>query len=144
GALALVLVGFSVTLYSLAYLYLYRQGDERLNAAFNTLAAAADGGPEGGERGTHERQLGPRAGSAAEPLFWTVGDPDGQPVPQAPILVADDFLAKASTELVLGQPRQEVVSYQGQSWRLWQRRVQPGDLAGQATAEPADNHDAGQ
>jgi heavy metal sensor kinase len=144
GALALVLVGFSVTLYSLAHMYLYRQVDERLNAALNTLAAAAEVGAEGVEWEPHERQLALGAEGAAEPLFWTVRDPDGQLVPQAPILVADDFLAKASPELVSGQPRQEVVSYQGQSWRLWQRRVQPGDLAGQATAEPADNHDAGQ
>jgi hypothetical protein len=48
-ALALVLVGFSVTLYLLARTYLYRQLDDRLGAALHTLSAAADVEPDGVE-----------------------------------------------------------------------------------------------
>ena len=56
-SLAIVLLGFSAALYVMASDYLYRQADERLEAALNTLAAAAEIGPDGVEWGPHERSL---------------------------------------------------------------------------------------
>ena len=57
AALAVVLVGFSVALYALAAKHLHRQADERLEAALNTLAAAAEIEPDGVEWEPEERSL---------------------------------------------------------------------------------------
>ena len=45
--LALILVGFSITLYLLARTYLHQQSEERLEAALNTLVAAIEVTPDG-------------------------------------------------------------------------------------------------
>ena len=82
-ALALVLLGFSTALFAMASRYLHRQVDERLDAALNTLAAAAEVTPAGVEwepqrahpvvRPPHPRRIIPlaglrRAGTAARRL----------------------------------------------------------------------------
>ena len=57
AALAVVLLGFSATLYGLARGYLYRQLDERLVAALDTLEAAVDVEPDGLEWEPNDRRL---------------------------------------------------------------------------------------
>jgi len=57
GTLAVVLVGFSVTLYLLAKFHLHRQADERLESALNTLTAAAEVGPDGVEWESRDRSI---------------------------------------------------------------------------------------
>ena len=49
GSLAVLLTGFSATLYGLAWGHLYARADERLEAALNTLSAAVEVGPDGVE-----------------------------------------------------------------------------------------------
>ena len=56
-ALALVLGGFSGTLYLLALSYLVRELDERLQAALDTLEASVDIEPGGLEWEPADRQL---------------------------------------------------------------------------------------
>jgi heavy metal sensor kinase len=136
GALAFVLVGFSLSLYLLAHLYLHRQVDDRLESALNTLTAAAEMRPDGVEWEPHERQLSLGREEMAEALAWMVRDDHGRPLPQSPVLVADDFLSHCSPGLVSGFPGQEVVTYQGRRWQVAQRRVEPS--AGASWPEPAD------
>ena len=57
GTVALILVGFSTTLYGLAWEYLHRQAGERLEAVLNTLAAAAEFNDEGVEWEPEGRRL---------------------------------------------------------------------------------------
>jgi heavy metal sensor kinase len=63
-----------------------------------------------------------------------VRDDQGHPLPQSPVLVADDFLRRCSPELVSGSPGQEVVSYQGSRWLVGQRRVDTSAVAGRTNA----------
>ena len=78
ATLAVVLAGFSVTLYVLAAKYLHRQADERLEAALNTLVAAAEIGPEGVEWEPDERSLTFGRRTIEGQFSWRVGDDRGQ------------------------------------------------------------------
>jgi heavy metal sensor kinase len=105
AALAAVLVGFSSALYLLARTYLYRQADERLGAALNTLAAVAEVKPGGVEWEAHDRtiDLGHEGGA----VYWRVSDEKGQTVDSSRGGAADE---------------------EGPGWRLTSRRLeaQPG------------------
>ena len=57
AALAVVLIGFSTTLYVLARHHLYEQLDTRLNAALDTLIAAVEFKSGGVEWEPKERRL---------------------------------------------------------------------------------------
>ena len=57
GTLALVLVGFSATLYLFAKVYLHQQSEDRLDAALNTLVAAVEVKVDGVEWEPAERHL---------------------------------------------------------------------------------------
>jgi heavy metal sensor kinase len=143
GALAFVLVGFSVSLYLLAHLYLHRQVDERLESALNTLTAAAEIRPDGVEWEPHERQLSLGREETANALAWMVRDDQGYPLPHSPVLVADDFLHRCSPDLVSGAPGQQVVSYEGRRWLVAQRRVDTSAAAARPEAfwpEPPDQN----
>ena len=76
SALAVVLVGFSVSLYLLARGHLLRQADERCRAALDTLAAAAEVEPEGVEWDPHGRSLVPVRHVEDGPVRWTVRAPE--------------------------------------------------------------------
>jgi heavy metal sensor kinase len=78
AALAAVLVGFSAALYLLAHAYLYRQADERLEAALNTLAAVAEVKPDGVEWETHDRTVALATEGGA--VYWRVREEDGRTV----------------------------------------------------------------
>jgi heavy metal sensor kinase len=74
GALALVLVGFSTTLYLLAEIYLYRQVEERLSAALLTLAAAAEMEPDGIDWEPREHSLTLGQDEGLDEVRWEVRD----------------------------------------------------------------------
>src|SRR5207253_487714 len=80
GALAVVLAGFSVSLYLLAEAYLDRQVDERLAAALETLAATIDADPKGLEWEPQDRNLTLGRDPAADQVRWAVHDAAGRPV----------------------------------------------------------------
>jgi heavy metal sensor kinase len=92
--LALVLAGFSVSLYFLARTHLHRQAEERLRAALETLTAAAEletGGLEW-EPQQHHLTLGQDA--AEDQVRWTVHDPEeDRPVDRSPNLGDRDLSA---------------------------------------------------
>src|SRR5262245_6370668 len=77
AALALVLAGFSGTLYLLAWTYLDRQLDERLERALDTLVAAVDIGSGGLEWEPSDRRLLLGIGPGDEEVRWSVRDDGG-------------------------------------------------------------------
>jgi heavy metal sensor kinase len=114
GALAAVLAGFSLALYSLAHAHLHRRVDERLQAALDVLAAAAEVERNGIEWDPHARRLNLGTG---ESVAWAVIDDHGRPIdgsagefPRAPA-AGEDFPA----------PRD--VEFQGGRWRVAGRRL---------------------
>jgi signal transduction histidine kinase len=72
GALAVVLVGFSAALYLLARTYLDRQAEERLTAALDTLAAAAESESDGLDWEPRDHHLTLGQDGAADQVRWTV------------------------------------------------------------------------
>src|SRR5438874_2032818 len=80
AALAVVLAGFSGTLYALASRHLHAQADERVGAALAILAATAELEPGGLEWDRTQRTL-----SVGETTCWLVRDEHGQVVDHSPI-----------------------------------------------------------
>ncbi|WP_165071882.1 sensor histidine kinase [Paludisphaera rhizosphaerae] len=76
-AIAVVLVGFSIALYLLASKHLNRQAYERLEAALNTLSAAAEIEPDGVTWEPEERSLTFGRRTLEGPLVWRVADERG-------------------------------------------------------------------
>jgi two-component system, OmpR family, sensor kinase len=134
GTLALVLAGFSVTLYALARGHLHRQDDERLRAALDTLAAAAEVTPEGVEWEPHERQLS--VGGPAAPVYWVVHDPYDVVVDHSPSF--DSVPWRSSHSAV---PSFEQRDAAGQLWQFLRRHLEPAGAVAiptppQAIGEP--------
>jgi signal transduction histidine kinase len=122
ATLALVLVGFSITLYFLARMQLTHQARERLEAAFNTLSAVAEVSAEGVEWDPAGRPL--RLGTAAfgEPVPWLVGDDHGRVVDRSQQPGCDDFFAQASQALESKELVIETWLRPGRGRWLWDRR----------------------
>jgi heavy metal sensor kinase len=127
--LAVVLVGFSTVLYLLARSHLHRQSEERLDAALNTLVAAAEVGPNGIEWEPGERSviLGPAA--LGDRLVWLVSDERGRVVDQSEKAGSQDFLAAAARSVGSEQRPARRLDWQGERWLFGQHRVQSGDSA---------------
>jgi heavy metal sensor kinase len=125
--LAVVLVGFSTVLYLLARAHLHRQSEERLDAALNTLVAAAEVGPDGVEWEPAQRsvRLGPAA--RGDRLVWLVCDERGRLVDQSENAGAEDLLAGASAAASSdGRPTRRL-DWQGERWLFRQHRLQPSE-----------------
>jgi heavy metal sensor kinase len=131
AALAAVLVGFSVSLYSLVHAHLHRQAEERLQAALDVLAAAAEVESGGIEWEPHERFLSPGAG---ETIAWAVCDDRGRRLDGS----AGDFPAGQAILAADAPTAARRVDFQGQRWRLAQRRLRAG------TSSPAPDARGGQ
>ncbi|HKI35272.1 MAG TPA: ATP-binding protein [Gemmataceae bacterium] len=112
GVLAVVLAGFSTTLYLLARTYLHRQVEERLTTALDTLVAAAEMEPDGidWEPNVHHLTLG--QDGAADQVRWFVRDGEGRVVDRSANLGADDPLTEDSP-----------------AWRVLERRLESGPSA---------------
>ncbi len=120
GALAVVLVGFSLTLYLLARNYLYRQANERLEAATTTLVAAADVSPEGVEWEPGDRVLTPGEGPLGGSIVWLITDERGQVVDRSSG-TATEGLQAAVAGPTARQPPAERATWDGQPWMVSQR-----------------------
>lgn len=126
GALGLVLVGFSVTLFLLARTHLYRQVDDRLESALHTLSAAAEVHPDGVEWEPRERRLTLGLDAAEDQVRWTVHDEQGRPVDRSRNLGAEDLCEGVSRETAEEAPASHLAYREGKPWRLRQRWLQPG------------------
>src|SRR5262245_40160257 len=76
-AMALVLAGFSASLYVMAATHLYRRADERLESVLNMLAAAVERGPGGVEWEPEERSLSFGRSMLEGELSWRISDERG-------------------------------------------------------------------
>ncbi len=90
--LALVLIGFSLSLFLLARLYLHRQLDERLDAALNTLVAVAEIEEGAIEWSPGDRHLQIGGLFADTPLHWSIHDDNGRLVDCSKDLDSNDAL----------------------------------------------------
>jgi heavy metal sensor kinase len=80
AALAVVLIGFSATLYLLARTYLHRQMENRLQAALDVLSATAEVKPDGIEWESEDRPVTMAAPPGEEPIAWRVCDDRGRAI----------------------------------------------------------------
>jgi heavy metal sensor kinase len=118
--LALVLASFSLTLYLLAQEYLQGIVDDRLDAALDTLAAAAELRTDGVEWEPAERQLRLGPDRATEAIAWSVSDPSGKVIDRS----ADPMPGEA--ERLRSDKRLE---RNGERWQFRQRWVDPSTSA---------------
>src|SRR6516225_8920897 len=142
--LALVLVGFSVTLYLLSGTYLHGQSDERLDATLNTLVAAIDVGSDGLEWEPAQRHLHLGPAAFGDQVLWLIGDDQGRIVDRSKQNIAEDFLAEAAEHLRKSERSTKRLDWQGERWQFRQRWVQPPNQepAKRANTEP-NQHDDG-
>jgi two-component system OmpR family sensor kinase len=138
-AMAVVLVGFSVTLYVLARQHLLAQLDARLDAAVGTLTAALEFKPGGLEWEPKERRVTLGQGKGADEVRWLIGSDTGEVVARSPNLDGEDVAARMQETARDHQSRRIVTIG---AWRVQTRHIQaePGEAApGQAGNEaPGD------
>jgi heavy metal sensor kinase len=141
-ALALVLGGFSLTLYLLARSYLHRQTDERLAAALDTLTAATELEKDGLDWDPEEHPVALGQGSWADEVRWTVHDEQGRLVDRS----ANLDLAALASEWPAPDISGDIsflATREGQPWHFVQRRVSvPPSLLQSPSPRPPGLHTA--
>jgi heavy metal sensor kinase len=138
GALALVLAGFSTTLYLLAQTYLNRQVEERLDAALDTLVAAVEAEPDGLNWEPRERYLTLGQENHPEAVRWLVETAQGDLVERSMNLGSTDLLTAWTTAGDPSPPRKQSTDPQGQSWLLGQRRLEAARPTMPPSLEPGE------
>ena len=135
-ALALVLAGFSGTLYLLARTYLVGQLDERLQLALDTLEASVDIEPGGLEWEPADRRmtLGVEPGTGA--VRWAVRDGRGAPVDRSANASPGSFPARWAPAAWPTNPADGTVFGAAPGWRLAGRRLQLAELLRQGRGHP--------
>ena len=128
GTLALVLFGFSATLYAFAKVYLHQQSEERLEAALNTLVAAVEVMPDAVEWEPAERHLS-FASSLGNQLEWMISDDEGQVVDRSKGPTVGDLLEEASNSLRTRPGSAKRLTWEGERWQVNQRWIQPSAQA---------------
>src|SRR6476620_12772864 len=126
AALAVVLVGFSMSIYYLANSHLMNQLDAVTKAAFDTLTAAIESGPQGLEWEPSNRILAidqPDGGS----LEWAVFDKTGQQVGGS----QDTLTALLRQRHNFDDTAAEIVEtkWNGEWWRVTRRDVRADTFA---------------
>jgi heavy metal sensor kinase len=119
AALAVVLIGFSASIYWLVYSHLYHRTDERSAAALDTLTAAIESGPAGLEWEVNGRLLDIDQSTTNEPLVWGVFDGRGSQVDG--VKDSTEMLAALNQTLDRGSQQKQDVQWNGESWRIARR-----------------------
>jgi signal transduction histidine kinase len=122
GALALVLAGFSVTLYLAASSYLQRQTEERLDGALATLVAAVEFGPGGLEWEPQERRLNMGQGNGPEEVRWLIRDEHGNVLSKSGNLESVEWLSASPSND--GEDVSWETSWGEQTWRVRHQRLE--------------------
>jgi hypothetical protein len=126
GTLALVLVGFSLTLYGLARVYLTRQVEDQLESTLDILAGAAEVGPDGVEWEPHEGQLTLGRDDGAGQVRWAVLDLYGEPVGRlgrSQNLHGGHLLPGGGPSAGMSAGSDQVVTQEASRWRVVQRTI---------------------
>jgi signal transduction histidine kinase len=137
AALAVVLAGFSTTLFILARTYLHRQVDERLAFALEALSAALEAGPQGVEWEPDQRGLSLGKDDGPEQVRWVVCDFHGRVVDRSPNSGSDDLLPDCSWRIVSEASSLLEEKIRGDTWRMAQRRVPDFVSSGPRDLRPA-------
>src|SRR5262249_41335178 len=137
-ALALVLGGFSVSLFLLARAYLHRQAEQRLQAAVDALAAASEADDGVVEWEPLDHPLLPGRDASAEQVRWTAHDDTGRLVDRSRNLEGADLLEQFPGAVLDGEHAIFLSSGSGEPWALLQRRLQAAhpDRAKLETPDP--------
>ncbi len=138
AALALVLAGFSGTLYVLARTYLVGQLDERLQHALDTLEASVDIEPGGLEWEPADRQLRLGIEPGAGGVRWVVRDGGGGLVDHSANAEPDNFPAAWAPRSWPASPGDGTVFGAAGGWRLAARRLRLDDLLKRGRGHPDD------
>ncbi len=128
-ALAIVLVGFSITLFVLMRGDLDRGVSERLESALDTMAAVAEVTPEGVEWETQQSRLQFGQDTDDTQVRWVVYDGQGAIVDRSRNVGVESL--PAVTESTTHE-----IMYNGHTWRLHQRRLVAG---GTSNADATDH-----
>jgi two-component system OmpR family sensor kinase len=136
--LALVLAGFSVSLYLLASKHLYRQADERLEAALNTLAAAAELSDNGAEWEPEERRVSFGRRILEGSLVWMVQDDRGRKLDGSPAGDLDRLFAESGPPTHPSERPTRLTDRSGHVWRIMRRRLEAPSVS-QAKPESGDD-----
>jgi heavy metal sensor kinase len=123
GALALVLIGFSIALYLVARETLSRQIDDRLEAALHALTAAVEMDRGALEWEPFQRKLSLGDETDADEVRWTVRDERGVLVDRARNVGSESFLADLPSIREVKRPRFVRFKADGRSWRVAQTRL---------------------
>jgi len=121
AVLAAVLMGFSGALFWLTRVHLYRQVDERLESAIQTLAAAAEEDGPLMEWEPKDRRLTLGQADTIQEVRWLVSGRQNEVIDSSPNLASNNFLADRLSELENSTVSVSVVQHQGETWRLIQR-----------------------
>jgi heavy metal sensor kinase len=138
GALAVVLLGFSTTLYLLARTYLERQVNERLTAALDTLVAAVEIEPDGLDWEPAERRLSVGVATDAGEVRWLLRDGAGRLVDHSANLDARDPLTSLNTTPAEGDRQSFVLAGHAGDRLVLQQQIHhvPGAPAAAAALIP--------
>jgi signal transduction histidine kinase len=122
SSIAVVLAGFSIALFAMASKHLYRQVDERIESALNTLVAAAEIGPEGVTWEPEERSLSFGRRTFEGRFSWRVADERGTRIDGS----ATGEIDRALAGLGAGSGTRRFASFNDESgvgWRAVTRRL---------------------
>ena len=142
-ALALVLTGFSGTLYLLARNFLVRQLDERLLSAVDTLEASVDIEPGGLEWEPADRQITLGVDQGPTAVRWVVRDGRGELVDRSANVNTSRFPSAWQPASWPSHPIDATAFGVGAGWRLAGRRLRLDDLLRQGRGHPDDEPGAG-
>ena len=124
GSLVVLLAGFSTALYLVAQEHLYRQADERLDAALNTLGAAVEAAPDGVEWEPNDRTI--RIAPGPDQIAWVVTDDAGRVVARSERPDSDDLLTEAAGRFRGPADATRRLYWRGERWQAGQRWFRPG------------------
>lgn len=138
AALAAVLVGFSATLYLLGRSYLWRQLDERLEKALDTLEAAVDVEPGGLEWEPEDRRLTLGLDPGIEHVRWTVHDASGGLVDRS-ANVQDVAFPRPGPDVLPERVGDATVLGDLPGWRIARRHLRLDELLRLGKGHPEDD-----
>ncbi len=136
GTVGVILAGFSATLYGVASTYLHRQADERLEAALNTLVAAAEVNEDGVEWEPEERRLSFGRRTIEGQFLWVVCDEQGHRLDgSTPTDPEPSWPGSISSATPTGRPGR-VEDRRGGPWRVMARRLEAPHAGGIGAPSP--------
>ncbi|SIO62505.1 Signal transduction histidine kinase [Singulisphaera sp. GP187] len=122
-ALALVLVGFSTTVYLVAQSHLFRELDERLERALDTLEASVDIEPGGLEWEPTDRRIALGLDLGQDEVRWAVRDGEGTLVDRSANAGSGGFPAGWEARAWPTNPPDGTVVGKVAGWRMAGRRM---------------------